>query len=98
MNKIPNSTDIKNFISKVKNEQCKKFEDSLEELTDILKAKTPVKTGNLRDSWGKPQKIGNCVYKLSNNADYGYKILIEGGSPQLPLGILPTIRKWSKEQ
>ena len=98
MSNIPTAQQIKSSLKALCKEQCDLFADSVEELTDILKAKTPVKTGNLRDSWGKPARINDCTFKLSNNADYGYQVLIEGKSGQLPLGILPTIRQWQAEQ
>ena len=76
------------------------FEDEIENLIEQMKVATPVKTGNLRDSYQDPVKKGKFRWTIVNSAEYASEILLIGktsynrGSAQLPDGILPVIVNW----
>ena len=69
-----------------------------------LQVSTPVDTGELRDSWQPPEKLGVLNWRISNIAPYAY--VIDGGrrqasvngtvkwigSEQLPNGFDPVIK------
>ena len=67
---------------------------------------SPVDTGELRDSWQPPQKIGVLNWRISNIAPHAYVIdggrrqaMVGGttkwvGSEQLPKGFQPVIEKF----
>lgn len=69
-----------------------------------LEENTPVDTGELRDSWQAPEKLGLLNWRISNIAPYAYIIdggrrqaVVNGvtkwiGSEQLPNGFDPVIK------
>ena len=74
-----------------------------EEGVKALSAATPVDTGELRDSWQPPERLGLLNWRISNIAPHAYVIdggrrqaMVNGtirwvGSEQLPKGFQPII-------
>ena len=70
-------------------------ENKMNELYEEMKLKTPVDTGELKESY-KFEKVDDFEYKISNNAKHAHQILALGrvgkqGSQKLPDGILPFV-------
>lgn len=91
---MTNKANINNLFKEVDYKIKDKMFEEIENLSDQLKIITPVKSGNLRDSWQNPVRINALRYRLINNAEYAYNVLVLGTSGQLKDGILPTIYSW----
>lgn len=71
-----------------------------------LQVNSPVDTGELRDSWQPPERLGLLNWRISNIAPHAYVIdggrrqaIVKGtmkwiGSEQLPKGFQPIIDKF----
>lgn len=91
---MKNRNNLNKFFNEVDSNIEKLMKEEIENLSDQLKVITPVKTGNLKDSWQKVVKVNSLRYRLINNADYAYNVLVLGTSSQLRDGILPVIYSW----
>jgi len=96
--------NIDNELKSIFNKLNKQLEQEVVSLNEKIIEMTPVDTGFLRSAFN-PVSNNNNRFKISNNTQYAYSVLILGrrtengkpeGSAQLPEGILPTIRQWKK--
>ena len=74
-----------------------------------LQTNTPVDTGELRDSWQPPEKLGTLSWRIANIAPYAYiidggrrQVMMNGklkwiGSEQLPNGFSPIVKEFEKK-
>jgi HK97 gp10 family phage protein len=56
-------------VKKLKNAD-KGLQTVANSLKNELVANSPVDTGNLRGNWQQPKRVGNIVYRISNNTSY----------------------------
>lgn len=95
--------DIKKEYNNIRQRQGIKLRQGAISLYGELIEATPVDTGELRDSWQPPEKLGVLNWRISNIAPHAY--IIDGGrrqasingtvkwvgSEQLPKGYQPII-------
>lgn len=98
------SDDIKKEFDTIQKKRELAVKTGAVSLFGDLQVNTPVDTGELRDSWQPPQKLGVLNWRISNIAPYAYVIdggrrqaSINGtvkwiGSEQLPNGFDPVIK------
>lgn len=99
------SDDIKKEYNSIRQRQGIKLRQGAISLFGDLQVNSPVDTGELRDGWQPPQKLGILNWRISNIAPHAY--VIDGGrrqiitkkgtakwigSEQLPKGFDPIIK------
>ena len=98
--------DIKKEYNNIRQRQGIKLRQGAISLFGDLVENSPVDTGELRDSWQPPQKLGVLNWRISNIAPHAYIIdggrrqaIVKGtmkwiGSEQLPKGFQPIVDKF----
>lgn len=98
------SDDINKEFNNILNKRDLVVKTGAVSLFGDLEVNTPVDSGELRDSWQPPQKLGVLNWRISNIAPHAYVIdggrrqaVVNGvtkwiGSEQLPNGFDPIIK------